>query len=299
MKHLALLFSAATLAACKGSSPAPPAPLFDSRVAVDPLLAKLMASGGDPARILHPRSAAARRSRQAGKRYKFVSLRDGRLAVAPLPADAAGNEYVHPVLAGGAAVHTAGGLRVDHDGSSLRKVTVDQDSKAYCPTAASLSAALAELTRMGVASESLRVENQPPACAEAGKAPEGGPRYGELMAEVGRRFELAGRSVQARRFELASFEVGELQEIFEEDLPKAEPPRVNAGVDLAGVAGAFRQTNLPELLAATGSRDVRAFQAAYARAAGTCNGCHRASGHEFIEVPSLPGVAVPRLDPRR
>jgi hypothetical protein len=65
------------------------------------------------------------------------------------------------------------------------------------------------------------------------------------------------------------------------------------------VAGAFRQTNLPDLLSAVRARDVRAFGAAYARAAETCNGCHRASGHEFIEVPTLPGAAIPRLDPVR
>jgi hypothetical protein len=300
MKRLApnLAFCAIVLTACRASPPGLPPPLFDSRVPVDPLLAKLKASGGDPGRILRPRSAADLLSLANGKRYKFASLRDGRLAVAPLPADAEANEYVHPVLGGGAPVRTAGGLRVEHDGSSLRKVTVDQESKAYCPTAASLSAALVELERIGVPAEILRIENRPPACGEA-STPEMEPRYGELMAEVGRRFELAGRSVRAGRLALAAFELEELQEIFEEDLPKAAPPRVNAGADLAGVAGAFRQTNLPELLAAVRARDGRAFGAAYARAAETCNGCHRASGHGFIEVPSLPGAAVPRLDPQR
>ncbi len=293
-----LAFCATLLTGCRASSPGLPEPLFDCRVAVEPLLAKLKASGGDPGRILRPRSSADLLSLKSGKRYKFASLRDGRLAVAPLPADAEANEYVHPVLAGGAPVRTAGGLRVDHDGSSLRRVTVDQDSKAYCPTAASLSAALVELARVGVQPEVLRVENRPPACGEA-PAPEGGPRYGELMAEVGRRFELAGRSVRAGRLALAAFELEELQEIFDEDLPRAEPPRVKAGVDLAGVAGAFRQTNLPELLAAVRARDFRTFGAAYARAAETCNGCHRATGHDFIEVPTTPGAAVPRLDPLR
>jgi hypothetical protein len=299
MKRLAgLAFCALVLTACRASSPGVPPPLFDSRAAVEPLLAKLKASGGDPSRILRPRSAADLLSLTSGKRYKFASLRDGRLAIAPLPADAEANEYVHPVLAGGAPVRTAGGLRVDHDGSSLQKVTVDQDSKAYCPTAASLSAALVELAHVGVSAEILRVENRPPACAGA-STPEIEPRYGELMAEVGRRFELSGRSVRAGRLALAAFELEELQEIFDEDLPKAAPPRVNAGADLAGVAGAFRQTNLPELLAAVRARNVRAFGAAYARAAETCNGCHRGSGHEFIEVPALPGAAVPRLDPVR
>jgi mono/diheme cytochrome c family protein len=292
------LACAIVLTACRASSPGPPPPLFDCRVAVEPLLAKLKASGGDPGRILRPRSSADLLSLTSGKRYKFATLRDGRLAIAPLPADAEANEYVHPVLSGGAPVRTAGGLRVDHDGSSLRKVTVDQDSRAYCPTAASLSAALIELARMGVPEEIVRVENRPPACG-ATPAPESGPRYVELMSEVGRRFEFAGRSMRAGRLALAAYELEELQEIFDDDLPKAAPPRVTGGADLPGVAAAFRQTNLPELLAAVRARDARAFGAAYARAAETCNGCHRASGHEFIEVPTLPGAAVPRLDPLR
>jgi hypothetical protein len=292
-----LLLGVLSLSACQAPSPRALEPLFDSRVALEPLLAKLKASGGEPGKIFRPRSAADLLSLQAGKRYKFVSLREGRLAVAPLPADAPGNEYVHPVLAGGGAVRTAGGLRVDHDGSSLRKVTVDQDSQAYCPTPDSLGAALTDLARIGVAGEVMRVENRPPACPELLSA--GQPRYGELMVEVGRRFELAGRGFRARRPELAGFELEELQELFAEDLPKAAPPRVNAGVDLAGLAGAFRQTNLAELQAAVRARDPRAFALAYGRAAETCNGCHRASGHAFIEIPTQPGAPVPRFDSAR
>ena len=298
MTRLVGLACVIVFTACRASSPGTPPPLFDCRVAVEPLLAKLKASGGDPGRILRPRSSADLLSLTSGKRYKFASLRDGRLAIAPLPADAEANEYVHPVLAGGTPVRTAGGLRVEHDGSSLRKVTVDQDSRAYCPTAASLSAALVELARVGVPAEILRVENRPPACGET-PAPESRPRYGELMTEVGRRFELAGRSVRSGRLALAAYELGELQEIFDDDLPKAAPPRRTGAADLPGVAAAFRQTNLPELLAAVRARDARAFAAAYARAAETCNGCHRASGHEFIEVPTLSGAPVPRLDPQR
>jgi hypothetical protein len=117
------------------------------------------------------------------------------------------------------------------------------------------------------------------------------------MAEVGLRFERLGRAAVARRFDLAQFERGEIEEVFEEDLPKAEPPRESAGINLAGVADAFRQTNLPDLKTALEARDVTAVKAAYARAAETCNGCHRASGHVFVEIPKLPGQPVPRLDP--
>jgi hypothetical protein len=282
-----------------GCSAPPPVSLFDSRVPLEPLLAKLKESGGDPGRILRPRASADLAALESGRRYKFVVTRDGRLAIAPLPADSPSNEYVHPVLAAGEPVRTAGGLRLERDGSAIRKVAVDQDSKAYCPNAASLDAVLAALAGLGVPADRLRVENHPPTCADSPAAAPSGPRYGELMAEVGRRFERLGRAFRANRLALAEFELGEIGEVFEEDLPKAEPPRESAGVNLAGVAQAFRETNLPELESALRSKDPAAFRAAYAHAAETCNGCHRTSGHAFVEVPAEPGAAVPRLDPLR
>ena len=145
--------------------------------------------------------------------------------------------------------------------------------------------------------ERLRVENRPPACVGAEPEERPGARYGALMAEVGLRFERLGRAAVARRFDLAESERGEIEEVFEEDLPKAEPPRESAGVNLAGVADAFRQTNLPDLKSALEAKDTTALGAAYSRAAETCNGCHRASGHAFIEIPGVPGRPVPRLDP--
>ena len=101
----------------------------------------------------------------------------------------------------------------------------------------------------------------------------------------------------SHRLALAGFELGEIQEVFEEDLPHAEPPRESKGVELGGVAQSFQQTILPELKAALDAKDMSAFRKAYARAAETCNGCHRASGHVFVEIPKEPGQPVPRLDP--
>ena len=122
------------------------------------------------------------------------------------------------------------------------------------------------------------------------------PRYGELMSEVGHRFELLGRAGAARRWDLASFELHELEEVFAE-LPDAEPPDHTGGVELRGVESAFRNTHPPELRAALASRDAAGFAAAFARTASTCNGCHRATGHVFIEIPDQPGAGVPKLDP--
>ncbi len=132
--------------------------------------------------------------------------------------------------------------------------------------------------------------------AGAAAAPAPQLRYGELISEVGHRFETMGRAVKAHRYELAAFELDELDEVFEEDLPHAERPKVPTEVNLNGLADAFRVTHPPELGAAIKARNQAAFAKAFARAAETCNGCHKATGHAFIEVPSTPGSAVPRME---
>jgi hypothetical protein len=117
------------------------------------------------------------------------------------------------------------------------------------------------------------------------------------MAEIGRRFELAGRAAEAGRFELARFEIGELDEVFDDDLPRAELPREGAeGVDLRALARTFAETHVKALERAAASRDARAFAEAWRRAATDCNGCHAATKHGFLEVPLAPGASVPALD---
>jgi len=149
----------------------------------------------------------------------------------------------------------------------------------------------------------MALADTPPKELPPGQAADGGAptapqwRYGELMSEVGHRFETMGRAVKAHRYELAAFELDELQEIFEEDLPHAERPKLPTEVNLDGLAEAFRMTHPPELGAAIKAHHQAGFAKAFARAAETCNGCHKATGHPFIEVPSTPGRAVPRMDP--
>jgi hypothetical protein len=135
-------------------------------VPLAPVLAKLRAAGGDPARVLTLKSQADLLRLQPGERYKFSLPVDGRFVVGPQPANAPGNVYSHPILSGGAPVLTAGGLAVQHDGASVLKVTVDQDSQSYCTTAESLQAALLWMVAAGVPAERLRVENRPPDCPE-------------------------------------------------------------------------------------------------------------------------------------
>ncbi len=117
------------------------------------------------------------------------------------------------------------------------------------------------------------------------------------MAELARRFELFGRAAQARRYELAYFELDEIGEIFHDDLPRAiRPHDVDAEI-LRTHRVSFASSAIPALRNATRAHDADAIARAYAHAATICNGCHLATQHAFIEVSPTLGASVPRMDP--
>jgi hypothetical protein len=117
------------------------------------------------------------------------------------------------------------------------------------------------------------------------------------MAEVGRRWELAGRAAAANRFELAAFEIGEIEELFAGDLSRAELPKEGPSAQLPSLASAWVNTHPPALKKATEKHDAAAFAAEFERASGTCNACHKASEHGFLEIPTVAGKPVPNFDP--
>src|SRR5260370_11875706 len=51
------------------------------------------------------------------------------------------------------------------------------------------------------------------------------PGFGEVMSQVGHRFEMAGRAAKANRFEMAAFEVGKLKGLCGTDVPRAPLPK--------------------------------------------------------------------------
>ena len=65
------------------------------------------------------------------------------------------------------------------------------------------------------------------------------------MVEVARRFEIAGRAMNANRFELAEFEVGEIEELFEDDVPDAELPKEGPTAHIPAVAKGFLKRTCP------------------------------------------------------
>lgn len=134
---------------------------YSSRHAYPALVAKLCESGGSLDAILVLTQAAQLLSLQSGKRYKFALAADGRLRIAPLPFEAANNEYHHPIVALGQRVTTAGGITVAHDGVTMTQVTLDQDSKSYQPSFASLAAAERYLRGVGVDGNKITKRDQP------------------------------------------------------------------------------------------------------------------------------------------
>ena len=134
-----------------------------------------------------------------------------------------------------------------------------------------------------------------PAASSATSPPKAS--LGNVMVEVARRFEIAGRAANANRFELAEFETGEIEEIFENDVPNAEMPKEGPTAHIPAMAKALLETAAPELKKAAAARDHVAFAAAFQHMASMCNACHQASAKAFIQVPTEPGQMVPVLDP--
>ena len=137
-----------------------------------------------------------------------------------------------------------------------------------------------------------------PSSIAAGETRGASPKVGlgSVMVQVARRFEIAGQAAGANRFELAEFEAGELEELFEDDVPNAELPKEGPTAHIPAMAKAFLQGKIPDLKRAASSKDTAAFAAAFRSAAAVCNACHQAAAKGFIEVPAEMGKEVPVLD---
>ena len=142
-----------------------------------------------------------------------------------------------------------------------------------------------------------KTQASPPAGETAASPAEQAPGLGEVMVQVGRRFEVAGRAAAANRFELAAFEAGELGELFENDVPHASLPKEGPTAQIPALAKAFLESIPPELTRAAATKDRAAFATAFQHAAAMCNACHVSAAKGFIQVPSVPGQSVPVVDP--
>lgn len=123
-----------------------------------------------------------------------------------------------------------------------------------------------------------------------------GSSWGSAMAEVGRRFELVGRALAAGRYELASYELDEIDEVFHDTLPHASLPKEGHPERIEPLRVVFADQGFSDLARALRTKNATQAQAGFAATATSCNACHQASGHGFIEVPSVAGERVPKVD---
>lgn len=116
------------------------------------------------------------------------------------------------------------------------------------------------------------------------------PSPGVFMSAIQLHFAKLYYAAEARNWELAQFERGEILENL--DVVAALRPEEH-GVNIAGIAEAFKNTPLAALKDAIAVKDRSLFREAYQQCIQTCNACHQATGRPFITitVPTNPPVS--------
>jgi hypothetical protein len=112
------------------------------------------------------------------------------------------------------------------------------------------------------------------------------------MLQIGHRLELAGRAARIGRWELATYEVEEMREVYEGPLLEAPAPdEIHARIE------PFIDQCLTPLEAAARAHDMARFEQEWATTTTGCNACHQSAGVPFIQIPSQLEVEIPRMTP--
>lgn len=106
-------------------------------------------------------------------------------------------------------------------------------------------------------------------------------RAGELMMEVGSRFERANIAAQSARWDVAVYDTHELREVFDDDLL---PGRWADNPTMSSEAHKFLAGPLAALEADARTHDARGWAAAFATTTAACNACHRIARVAFIQI---------------
>jgi hypothetical protein len=125
------------------------------------------------------------------------------------------------------------------------------------------------------------------------------PSVSQIMLGIQSHFAKLHYAAEARNWDLARFERGEIQEDLE---TVAEMQPAENGVSLVGIIGAFTNGNTGPMAAmndAIGVSDRQLFRKAYEQTALMCNSCHQATGRPFIviTIPTNPPVFNQRWEP--
>jgi hypothetical protein len=127
------------------------------------------------------------------------------------------------------------------------------------------------------------------------KLESGSPGLGDIMNGIQLHFSKLYYASEGRNWDLARFERGEVEEGLEK--LAALRPQEN-GVNIAGIAGAFKDTQLVALNDAIDMKDRGMFREAYQQSMQMCNTCHQSTGRPFIFIttPTNPPVANQRWE---
>ena len=122
------------------------------------------------------------------------------------------------------------------------------------------------------------------------------PGLGDVMCGIQFHFAKLHFAAEGRNWDLARFEQGEVEEGLEKIALLR--PQEN-GVNLSGIADAFKQTQLEALKDAIEMKDRSMFRDAYQQSILMCNTCHQSSGRPFLVIttPTNPPVTNQRWDP--
>ncbi|MGA9363914.1 MAG: hypothetical protein WBW16_06040 [Bacteroidota bacterium] len=115
------------------------------------------------------------------------------------------------------------------------------------------------------------------------------PGLGEYMTTMQLHMAKLWFAAQAANWELANYELGELQETIE----GAEALHAFKNkVDISSVLQSVRQAQTVLLGQAISERSIHNFMTAYDQTLAACNGCHRPAGYGFVHIvkPLAPPV---------
>ncbi len=120
-----------------------------------------------------------------------------------------------------------------------------------------------------------------PSCRQATEAYE--PGLGEIMTLQQMRHTKLWLAGQAKNWDLASYEMDELNEGFD-DVLKFHPTHKDSPVAPKDAIPRMVTQPLAELRAAVDKKDAAGFEAAYDKVTAACNSCHDAMNFGFNKV---------------
>lgn len=124
------------------------------------------------------------------------------------------------------------------------------------------------------------------------------PGLEQFMAAIQNQHAKLWYAGQARNWELAEYQLGEIKEVMS-DAQELVPTFKN--LPLADMLDAVITGEIAALEKAIAAKDFEAFAAGYGKLTQACNACHQATGNGFIVIqyPLRPGFPNQDFSPRK